>query len=907
LTRRITHARVPWWLAAAFAGGLQAAVFLPFADSPDALPGLPVGLGVLVAVLAGAAAGPLAGLVAAGTGWALFFAFLTDQEPEAIPALAAWAGAATVAAVAADRLRRNRSERARLAGELAAVRSASSQAIVRIAPDGTITGWNEAAEALYGYTTDEVEGQRPSLLAGEGHEDELLALLARAGEDGPATAETVHRRKDGREVLVAASAGPIRDEDGTVVGTSLVASDVGESVEARERLREAESRHRTLVERLPLVTYAHPLGDRATLLHVSPQIEGLLGYSPEEWTDAPELFAQLLHPDDRERVLAEVARAADGARPFRSEYRMLTRAGDVAWLRDEAAGVRDAAGRLAYVQGYLLDVSERKRTEREHERLLASVKAARTDSGAKQRNLDFLAEASEVLASSLDYETTLRRMAELAVRDLADWCMVDVLEDDGTLRRLAVAHAEPLRGGSDGGRPARRPEPAIADVVRSGRPRLASAGEDGEPTSLGELEPESWIAVPLVARGRTLGAVTLVTAGSGRSYGPDSLSLAQDLARRAALAVDNARLYREVEERADAARVLTYVGDGVFLLDRAGVIRLWNPAAEVITGLAPSAVVGHAAAEAMPGWQALAERIPIVSSREPGRAETVPLETGKGERWISISGVEFFGGTVYAFRDVTEERRLDELKAEFVATASHELRTPLAAVYGAAQTLRRHDFVLDESGRERFLSLIVDESERLSRIVNEILLANQLDADRLDVTREPFDAADLVERVVDSVLTHTPPGVSVDVVSAPPVPLVDADRDRARQVLVNLLENAIKYSPDGGRIHVGLEAREGVVAFSVTDEGLGIPADHHERIFEKFYRLDPDMTRGVGGTGLGLYICSELVSRMGGRIWVESAEGKGSSFFFELPTAEPDLMRATGAGADEPQGPPGPV
>ncbi|MGH3091459.1 MAG: sensor histidine kinase, partial [Gaiellaceae bacterium] len=114
----------------------------------------------------------------------------------------------------------------------------------------------------------------------------------------------------------------------------------------------------------------------------------------------------------------------------------------------------------------------------------------------------------------------------------------------------------------------------------------------------------------------------------------------------------------------------------------------------------------------------------------------------------------------------------------------------------------------------------------------------------------------------------------------------------------------IKYSPDGGRIEVGLDSREGVVSFSVRDEGLGIPADHHERIFEKFYRLDPDMTRGVGGTGLGLYICSELVSRMGGRIWVESAAGKGSSFYFELPTAEPDLVRTAGAVADdEPQAP----
>jgi two-component system phosphate regulon sensor histidine kinase PhoR len=222
-----------------------------------------------------------------------------------------------------------------------------------------------------------------------------------------------------------------------------------------------------------------------------------------------------------------------------------------------------------------------------------------------------------------------------------------------------------------------------------------------------------------------------------------------------------------------------------------------------------------------------------------------------------------------------------------VATASHELRTPLAAVYGAAQTLRRHDFALDEAGRERFVSLIVDESDRLGRIVNEILLANQLDAGQLDMTIEPFDALDLLDRVVESVRTHAPPNITLAVVAAESVPLVDAERDKVRQVLVNLVENAIKYSPDGGLIEVAVEQRRRVVRFSVRDQGLGIPTEEQDRIFEKFYRLDPAMTRGVGGTGLGLYICYELIDRMDGSIWVESAPGEGSTFFFELPRAEP--------------------
>jgi len=264
----------------------------------------------------------------------------------------------------------------------------------------------------------------------------------------------------------------------------------------------------------------------------------------------------------------------------------------------------------------------------------------------------------------------------------------------------------------------------------------------------------------------------------------------------------------------------------------------------------------------------------------------IPIETSRGERWIAISGVRFFGGTVYAFRDLTDTRRLEEIKADFIATASHELRTPLAAVYGAAQTLLRHDFALDETGRERFVSLIADESERLGRIVNEILLANQLDAGRLDLESEPFDAHDLVERVVEATRMHAPPSVTLDVESSNNLSPVAADADKVRQVVVNLVENAIKYSPDGGRVEVGVEEQDSSIRFHVRDQGLGVAPEDQERIFEKFYRADPQMVRGVGGTGLGLYICKELIDRMGGRIWVEPNGDQGSNFVFDLPTAE---------------------
>jgi PAS domain S-box-containing protein len=634
-----------------------------------------------------------------------------------------------------------------------------------------------------------------------------------------------------------------------------------------ERLREADAKYRSLVQILPAVTYVRTVGDDGAPLLVSPQIDRLVGYTADEWLRDPELFLRLVHPDDRDRVEAELTRAADRGEALRSDYRLRARDGRVVWVRDEAVTVLDAHGRPLCIQGYLLDVSERRTGEEQRKQLRTAEAAANADATDRQRRTDFLAKAAALLSSSVDYSATISEVARLAVRELADWCVVDRLEEDGTLTRVAAERAETPVGGAE--LPA-EPQLDVLDVIKQRRVRLS----------------ESEIVVPLVSHGgRALGTLTVVAGKQRRALTADDISWAGALAGMAALAIDTARLHDEVEARADAARVLSYVGDGVFLVDRAGVVRLWNPMAEAITSIAADGVIGRVPGDAIPGWEQIAERIPMAPAHEPAVAEALPLETERGERWISISGVEFFGGTVYAFRDITDEHRLEELQAEFIATASHELRTPLAAVYGAAQTLRRHDFALDEAGRERFISLIVDESERLGRIVNQILLANQLDVGRLDLVTEPFDGADLLERVAEATRTYTPPHIRLKVAVGEGVPLVAADKDRVRQILVNLVENAMKYSPDGGTIELGVEGIAGTVLFRVVDEGMGIPDDEQGRVFEKFYRLDPAMTRGVGGTGLGLYICRELVDRMGGRIWVESNEPKGSAFFFELPSA----------------------
>jgi len=365
-------------------------------------------------------------------------------------------------------------------------------------------------------------------------------------------------------------------------------------------------------------------------------------------------------------------------------------------------------------------------------------------------------------------------------------------------------------------------------------------------------------------------------------------------------AIELRRLARQVEEQQIAlerhARVLEHVDDGVFLVDDDGFLQHWNPAAHAITGIRPDEALGRQAETVLPGWEVVAPLIPVGAAPGPGsvEAKVVPLELDGRELWLAVSGVSFSDGTVYAFRSLTEERALDELKGEFIATVSHELRTPLAAIYGSAQTLLRTDLELDDSGRKRLLDVIAQEAERLSRIADEILFAGKLDTGQFSLGEQGFDVRTLAQDVVEEMRSAfaAQENISIELAVPDTIETVAGDPDKLRQVLINLIDNAVKYSPDGGRIEVAIEPREAGVRIVVKDEGIGIAPPHQRRIFGKFYRVDPDLTRGVGGTGLGLYICRELVRLMEGRVTVSSEEGKGSTFVVDLPVP----AQALGAG-----------
>jgi PAS domain S-box-containing protein len=643
--------------------------------------------------------------------------------------------------------------------------------------------------------------------------------------------------------------------------------------ELAELERASEARYRQLADAMPQIVWTSGVDGGAT--YFNRRWFEYTGMTPDE--SGPNSWHLVVHPDDLPGAVARREQTLLSGEPYEVEYRFRAADGTYRWHLGRAVPMRDAAGRIEFWIGTATDIHDRKIIE-------------------DQRT--FIVAASDTLARSLDYRETLTQVAELAVGDVADWCAVHVVEGDGSVTEVAVAHHDPARLTFTRELQERYPPSAdqptgAAAVIRTGEAELVpsiteemleqAAVDELHLDLLRQLDLRSYMCVPLRSRDRVLGAITLISSESGRRYGSDDLILAEELARRATMAIENARHFRQAEERAQAARVLATIGDGVFLLDRQGRIRLWNEAAQRITGVVEADVLGHPASTAIPGWASIEARVPVGHTGDPTRPESIPLEVDGGELWLSVSAVGYEDGTVYAFRDLTEERALESMRQDLVATVSHELRTPLAAIYGAALTLRRDDVELEHELRDKLLEVVVEEAGRLSEIVNDLLLASQLDSGKLRINIEQCDPLEIAQLEIETASLHAPPSVELVLKSPQSLPQVAADAGQLRQVISNLIDNAIKYSPDGGKVTVALEGRDHHVQFAISDSGLGIPAAEQARIFEKFYRLDPDMNRGIGGTGLGLYICRELVRRVDGRIWVESQAGKGSTFYVEVP------------------------
>jgi len=430
-------------------------------------------------------------------------------------------------------------------------------------------------------------------------------------------------------------------------------------------------------------------------------------------------------------------------------------------------------------------------------------------------------------------------------------------------------------------------EPGIYyDVDREGTMRKVPEG--------GTTKTRAAMMVPVKHEGAVVGVVQLMS--DHTEYTAEQLELVEGLVGQMAASVRVARLRKErsrleaaeaaalavAAEREQAASVLEAVGDGIFLVDENGCVRLWNRAAETVTGLRAEDVRDRPLAAALPSWAELVDRIPVAEGGSSPRSVTLPVPVGRRELWLSFVAVRGSAGVVYAFRDLTSERRLEEEKTDLVATISHELRTPMAAVYGAAETLLHRDDLPPERRRE-LLAMVAAQATRLTAIVESVLLTSRLDRDAVAVEREPVDVAELARATVEAMRPQLPPSVELELEVGAEEARAAGDADRIQQVLVNLLDNAVKYG-EGSPVTVRVQPANGVVRLSVQDAGPGLSAAEQARIFDKFYRAGPQLTR-TGGTGLGLYISRELVRRMGGRLDVRSETGAGATFVLELPRA----------------------
>jgi PAS domain S-box-containing protein len=532
--------------------------------------------------------------------------------------------------------------------------------------------------------------------------------------------------------------------------------------------------------------------------------------------------------------------------------------------------------------------------------------------------LELLLEAARYLGETLEPGRVYDRFHELLADSIPhDGVVVSSYDEGERLIRCEYAWVEgnrldpsllpPLPFNPEGGMQSRviaTGEPLLAnDVVErvKGGGTFYNVERDGSVRKIPDAGPpgtQAAMMIPIKHEGRVVGVVQLMS--DDDSYTVDQLELAAGLVTLMGAAVRNAHLHKDAQaetaarvraeavaaEREQAASVLEAVGEGIFLVDDDGIVRLWNRAAVLGTGRHADDVLGRPIADVLPGWAAIAGQIPVAESGASAASVTLPFELDGAELWLSFVAVRSAEGVVYAFRDQTTERGLEEAKSEFIATVSHELRTPMAGIYGAAQTLLREDVEFSPEDRRRLVEIVATQAVRLSQITEDVLVASRLERDELRVAREQVDVAVLASETIEAMRSQLPDVTTVELAVEPKLEPAFGDRDRLQQVLVNLLDNAVKYSPDGGQVTVSVQSRPDVVRVSVTDQGLGIPLSEQQRVFEKFYRLDTQLTRAGGGTGLGLYITRELVRRMGGTIAVRSEPGVGSTFTVDLEPAD---------------------
>jgi PAS domain S-box-containing protein len=432
----------------------------------------------------------------------------------------------------------------------------------------------------------------------------------------------------------------------------------------------------------------------------------------------------------------------------------------------------------------------------------------------------------------------------------------------------------------------------VGELMRSGKTVMMATSESGR------FDDTIWSALPGLhtvtlslshVAGRPYGA--LYALYSRRKVGHVELELLELLAGHASVALSNATAYEEVvRQRAHERAVIDASADGIAVLDADGLVRQWNPAASRLTGVTSEEVTGKPPPFPLP---------------EPGAKLTHKLDSG---RWLDVlcTGLDGRNERVLDFRDVTSAKELEEAKDLFLATTSHELRTPITVVQGFASTLASRWEKLNDADRRSAVQTIADRAGALGKLVEQLLLGSRAGADQLAVSNAPFDLAGLLRGAVTAFRPlsdqHT---LTMEIPDG--LPKAFGDPTATDVIVGQLLENAFKYSPDGGKVTVRAEKDGDRIQVMVEDEGVGIPAEDRERVFERFVQGETGDRRRFGGIGLGLYIARQLALAQDGEIAADGREGGGTVMRLRLRCAdaaggEPAAAAPTVAAAKGPAG-----
>ncbi|HET8654658.1 MAG TPA: PAS domain S-box protein [Longimicrobiaceae bacterium] len=714
-------------------------------------------------------------------------------------------------------------------------------AIFALNADGTIASWNRGAEGLKGYSSSEVIGRHFSLFYTEEDREagRPAANLRAAVAEGRVEDEGWRVRKDGSRFWANVVITALRSDDGDLLGFAKVTRDLTERRAAEEALRDRERKLRDTQRLAGLGSWDwDPVADRVTWTE---ELHELYGVGPESFGATLEAYLERVHPGDRERVRATIETAFREGGPFEFEERIVRPDGEVRTLRSRGRAVQDETGHTVRMGGACLDITDAKQAQAQAIEL-AGEQAARAAAEATTARLRFLLRASELLASSLEYEATVRTVAELAVPEVADWCAVDLVEDGGALRRVAVAHSDPAkvelaRRLGERYPPARDAELGAWHVIHTGRSEyypdipdelLASAIRDEEQLALArELGLRSAITVPLSGRSGVLGVLTLVQAESGRRLSENDLRIAEELGRHAALAIENARLHRRLE----------------------------------------------------------AQNARLSEQTEELEAQAHHLEDLMAELEVTNEALQ---------ERTHEAERANQAKSAFLATMSHELRTPLNAIIGYTDLLAMGVTgpITDQQGQQ--LGRITAGAKHLLQLIDEVLTFSRIEAGRMEVHLVQTDLGALVG---DTAALIAPLAEEKGLrfrydASAEPTTVL-TDEGKVRQILINLLGNAIKFT-DAGEVCLRAWTDGGEIIFQVADTGIGIASEEMDQIFEPFQQASRGTTRQAGGTGLGLSVCRQIARLLGGDVIAESTPGAGSTFTVRLPRRSPNTAEERG-------------